>query len=139
MDTHETETIVSSVAVNESVQGVHEANKLKDTTESINTTNPHVHDDVAQLNELHVKKEGEGRIKSDVSESREASEERKSANLPAGTSTSSYVPPVKRFNAVNINKKFLAKNQSLPLSIGSHTTSNSSGKQTGIVGTYHKI
>ena len=53
----------------------------------------------------------------------------------------SYVPPVKRFNTVNINKKFLEKTSSVSQtsSPSHHTFSTSSAKQNGTIGWYFVI
>lgn len=70
------------------------------------------------------------------SESRDTqSAEAKAAGSNSTPPTQSYVPPVKRFSAVNINKKFLQKNQS-SVAAGSTASSGSSNKQTGAIGLY---
>ena len=58
------------------------------------------------------------------------------ATTPASTPpTQNYVPPVKRFNSVNINKKFLQKNHTTPSSTGTGgSTAASSSKQPGLLG-----
>lgn len=55
------------------------------------------------------------------------------------STTQSYVPPVKRFSAVNINKKFLQKNQpSMAASAGSSSGSAGS-KQAGVIGAHASL
>lgn len=56
--------------------------------------------------------------------------------------TQNYVPPVKRFNSVNINKKFLQKNQATTSLSTTGSSASSSSKQTsslGPLGTTHRI
>ena len=52
------------------------------------------------------------------------------ANTSAGQN---YVPPVKRFKSVNINKNFLQKNQGTT-SAGSSSSAGSTSKQAGAIG-----
>ena len=58
------------------------------------------------------------------------------ATTPASTPpTQNYVPPVKRFSSVNINKKFLQKNHPTPSSLSATGSSvSSSSKQPGLLG-----
>ena len=87
--------------------------------------------------DLTAVKEGSAQAK-DNAESQERSRDSAGEAKPAGsTSTSgtqSYVPPVKRFSAVNINKKFLQKNQTATTASGGASSVSSSGKQPGTLG-----
>ncbi|KAL5495599.1 hypothetical protein ACEPAI_1062 [Sanghuangporus weigelae] len=49
------------------------------------------------------------------------------------SATQSYVPPVKRFSAVNINKKFLQKNQTSTTASGGTSSGPSGSKQAGTI------
>ena len=68
-------------------------------------------------------------------ESRDATPaEAKAAGATLTSATQSYVPPVKRFSAVNINKKFLQKNQTSTTASGGTSSTSSGSKQAGTIG-----
>lgn len=54
-------------------------------------------------------------------------------NAASAGASQSYVPPVKRFSSVNINKKFLQKNHTASASGTGISTTSSSGKQAAAI------
>lgn len=142
MENKETEIAVSSVTVNGQVDGTHEARQQSEDitfTSSPDAPTKHAHDESAKLIEPEAARPDGESAKGSAEQSRETSAERKPASASASTAAPSYVPPVKRFSAVNINKKFLEKNQSVTGASGGHTSASSSSRQSGPVGVWRAI
>ncbi|THH11787.1 hypothetical protein EW145_g411 [Phellinidium pouzarii] len=137
MENNETEPVVSSVAL----EGRDEAQRhVQPSGASVESAIPPllVHEDSNNVDKPSVTEEGQSQPRdvSENSESQEASVDSKPvASTPTTTtSTQSYVHPVKRFNAVNINKKFLQKTQSSSSVAGASGSSSASiNKQTGVL------
>ena len=139
MENKDTEIVVSSVTVNGQVDGTHEAKQQSEDiahTSSPDASTKPAHDGLSQLNETEAAKPDGESARGSAQASRETSTERKPASASASGTTSNYVPPVKRFSAVNINKKFLEKNQSASGASGSHSSASTSNRQIGPVGVW---
>lgn len=101
-------------------------------TQSIDATPPVDHGSTSQVVEETLEKKSSdisttdlpsGKIETSASPSSAAS----------GSSTGHYVPPIKRFSAVNINKKFLEKASSSSSSSSGHVVSTGV-RQIGSIG-----
>lgn len=101
---------------------------LKDS-DSITTHQNEKGDDEGLTEERGGKDGQEGTSTAEV----EKPAESQTTSSTAAPSTTSYVPPVKRFNAVNINKKFLEKASS-GSSAGAILTTSGVSKQIGSIG-----
>ncbi|KAI5124449.1 hypothetical protein M0805_008333 [Coniferiporia weirii] len=140
MENNETKPVVSSVALEGLDEATHDAQpSLAGASADSKDLPAQVHGAATNFDESGVTKGEQAQVKQTVEVSSEDRETSADAKVVESTSASapssqSYIPPVKRFSAVNINKKFLQKNQSLSSVAGSSNSSiASSNKQTGAI------
>lgn len=133
MDDKSSETIVS---VEDSDKTTSDAPSSGETPESQQQT---VHEDVTKQNVSTLRGENTTGKDSTAQSSEEGQQvppetrESNSTALASTPSTQNYVPPVKRFSSVNVNKKFLQKNHPTPSGSTVGGASASGSKQSGLL------
>ena len=126
-----TTTVSSKVAfANGSDEATHETPAATEQTNALETSNTSLQDKKIENEGLTVgkgQKGGQEASSDDTPEVRKVTE----TSTSSGSATS-FVPPVKRFTAVNITKKFFEKTSSITPA-GSHSLSNTSSRPIGTV------
>ncbi|EJD04311.1 uncharacterized protein FOMMEDRAFT_140309 [Fomitiporia mediterranea MF3/22] len=137
MENNDTQPSVASVVSSKPEGVASEAQPTGDSDKAADSASVQLREEAVSHADPGATKEDSAQA-NDLVEAQSGARDTSSAETkPAGPtptgSTQSYVPPVKRFSAVNINKKFLQKNQSSTTASGGSSPSSTSSKQAGVI------
>lgn len=140
MENNDNQTAVTSVVPKGLDEVEHEAHPTGVSAKTLDAASSKGVEEASGHGDAGVTKEGLPQEKDTIETQSEAQDataaESKASGSGATSTTQSYVPPVKRFSAVNINKKFLQKNQSSTAASAGTSSSSAGGKQAGVIGAY---